>query len=131
MILLRFGSNNNKCEFLTDIQEEYEELKESKESEPVDCSQDCLDLLNKDAVDLVLKQLNKKELEKIKQSHTALSIAVGRKIGVLEVNDDIIFSPTDYSEAILESIYEVRYSGISKYSITRALIYIIIQTYSD
>lgn len=85
-------------------------MKELKEDDEIDDTKDNSDENQREALDLVVKFLKGPELTKIKEAHLALSIAWGKPIGVWE--RDLKFSylsPTDYSEAILDSIYSESY----------------------
>ncbi len=93
-------------EFLEDIQEEYQRLKEAKEEEEIDDTYDRSDENQREAIELVLGKLNYGELAKIKETHLALSLAIGRPTGVWEGSKEYNYlSPTDFSEAILDSLY--------------------------
>ena len=68
-------------------------------------------------VDSLWSNLTKKELAKLNKCHLDYSIALGRKVGIIEVDDDYDhFSPTDYSELILNSIYDGSFESFVSYN---------------
>lgn len=96
--------------FLSQIQKDYQSLKESKEEEEIDDTLDNSDKNQREAIDLVLKRLTSEEINKIKFSHFSLSIALGIPVGIWELETNFThLSPTNYSEAILDSIYNGTY----------------------
>ncbi|CAI2383715.1 unnamed protein product [Moneuplotes crassus] len=100
------GFINSEYPFLEQIQEEYQRLKEAKEEEEIDDTYDKSDENQREAIELVLSKLNYGELAKIKEAHLALSLSIGKPLGVWEGSKDYNYlSPTDFSEAILDSLY--------------------------
>jgi hypothetical protein len=92
--------------FLNDLQDDYQKLKETKEEEEIDDTYDRSDEYQREALELVISRIKSNELAKIKDLHLSLSIALGRPVGVWERTKGYAYlSPTDYSEAILDSMY--------------------------
>lgn len=92
--------------FLGKLQEEYQKLKEAKEEEEIDDTYDRSDEYQRESIELVISKLKYGELSKIKETHLALSLAIGRPLGVWEGSKDYNYlSPTDFSESILDSLY--------------------------
>ena len=104
------GFINADYVFLTPLQDEYQKLKESREEEEIDDTLDNSDKNQIDAVELAIKRLKSADFARIRANHLVLSIAIGRKVGVWEKEAEYnYFSPTHYSEAILDSIYNGNY----------------------
>lgn len=96
----------SKYPFLSEVQEDYIRLKESKEEEEIDDTLDNSDENQREALVLVISKLKPNELAKIKETHLTLSIALGKPVGYWEGERDFeLLSPTHYSEAILDSLY--------------------------
>lgn len=92
--------------FLAGVQEQYQSLKEEMEEEEIDDTYDNSDENQRKALEMVCNQLKPGEMVKIREVHLALSIALGKPVGVWERDLEYThLSPTDYSEAILDSIY--------------------------
>jgi len=92
--------------FLPDLQDSYQAMKEAKEEEEIDDTHDNSDDYQRDALNFVVRYLKEPELSKIRDTHLSLSIALGKPIGVWEKERNFSYlSPTDYSEAILDAIY--------------------------
>jgi hypothetical protein len=92
--------------FLNDLQDDYQKLKETKEEEEIDDTYDRSDEYQREALELVISRIKSNELARIKDLHLSLSIALGRPVGVWERTKGYAYlSPTDYSEAILDSMY--------------------------
>ena len=101
--------------FLSDLQDKYQELKEAKEEEEIDDTYDKSDEYQREAIELVLSGLKYGELAKIKETHLALSLAIGRPIGVWEGSKEYDYlSPTHFSEAILDSIYNDNFAAYAR-----------------
>lgn len=93
-------------DFLQKLQEEYQKLKEAKEEEEIDDTYDRSDEYQRESIELVISKLKYGELSKIKETHLALSLAIGKPIGVWEGSEEYNYlSPTHFSEAILDSMY--------------------------
>lgn len=93
-------------DFLSGLQDEYQKLKETTEEEEIDDTYDRSDEYQREALELVISRLKSTELAKIKDVHLSLSIAIGRPVGVWEHTKEYAYlSPIDYSEGILDSLY--------------------------
>lgn len=102
-------------DFLSGLQDEYQKLKETKEEEEIDDTYDRSDEYQREALELVISRLKSTELAKLKEVHLSLSIAIGRPVGVWEHTKEYAYlSPTDYSEGILDSLYNDSYLMYSR-----------------
>ena len=59
--------------------------------------------------DVICSKLKTSQLAKIQEEHMHLSIALGKPIGLIALNEYDDKSPSDYSEEVLDSIYEGTY----------------------
>lgn len=101
--------------FLSQLQQDYQALKEMREEEEIDDTLDNSDKYQREALELALRRLKFGDLAKIKYNHLTLSIALGKPTGVWERETDYAYlSPTDYSEAILNAIYQGNYKEFVK-----------------
>lgn len=61
-------------------------------------------------------KLTPKELGKISKSHLDISVAIGRKIGIIEKDKEYDYmSPTDASEFLISLIYDGSFSDFANY----------------
>ena len=107
---------NENWSFLNEIQDEYQELRLAYLSAQNEIlSEEPLELKRKGIV-LVANKLRHGELDHITKYHKALSLSIGRPIGMIEMSDTYnLSSPTDLVDDLLECLYDNSYDKFVSY----------------
>ena len=58
-------------------------------------------------VERMMEMVGEAEISRIRELHRGISIAVGRKVGLWETEEWTEFAMTDFSEAILDVVYQI------------------------